>query len=294
MIVFVGASAFAFWTNGIVVYQNWKKGWHLTGAPLSHIGVGMIMIAIIVSGTFDKSERVVLEKDNPKEALGFQLTYKGLDKKPDGKDVVNIEVNSEKKSFLAQPRLFYSQKNRGMMREPDVDPGILEDLYISPLERQVSEPKNAGHQLILKKEEATSIAGYTVTFLEYDMTSHASAPGSFSIGAKLEITKENKTTTITPRLLMSGQKREFEPVEINLASDTQNKNPTIALAAINADEKSVLLLMNGIPGHDHGPAEPSDQLIVEISTKPFMNVLWSGTVILLFGTFISLQRRIFK
>jgi cytochrome c-type biogenesis protein CcmF len=292
MLIFVTASAFAFWTNTIVVFQNWKKGWHHTGAPISHIGVGMIMIAIIISGSFDDSERVVLEKGKTKQAMGYNLTYKGLIPKPDGKDVVNIEVDGQNRKFLAQPRFFYNAHNRGMMREPDVDAGILEDLYISPLERREPQEKSSGKGFILKKGETSTVAGYDITFSSFSMSSHSDGTGAISIGADLEIDKNGEKIKILPKLILMGQKRESQPVEIRFPDNEDETVPTISLTGVNADSKSAQLVINGIIDANSQIASQPEQLIIEISKKPFMNILWAGTVILLFGTFISLQRRI--
>ena len=68
-------------------------------------------------------------------------------------------------------------------------------------------------------------------------------------------------------------------------------SPTIALTGVNADSKSVQLMISGLPGHDHSVNAAPEQLIVEISEKPFMNILWAGSVILLIGVYFSLHRR---
>ena len=290
MLLFTATSAFAFWTNILVAFSNRKKGWQQIGAPISHIGVGMILIAIIVSGLFDISERLVLEKDKPGSALGYDLIYKGLERKPDGKDVVLIEVRSDGDIFNARPRLFYNNKTRGMMREPDVKSGILVDLYVSPLERREFEQKQTGHALVLKKGETKNMDDYVFKFIDFKMSSHSDTPGTISIGAVLEITKNDQKASVTPVLLIAGKNRNSQPVHIGLSNDV-HASPTIALTGVNADSKSVQLMISGLPGHDHSVNAAPEQLIVEISEKPFMNILWAGSVILLIGVYFSLHRR---
>ena len=290
MFIFTATSAFAFWTNILVAISNRKKGWQQVGAPISHIGVGMILIAIIISGLFDKSERLVLEKDKPGNALGYNLVYKGLEQKPDGKDIVHIEVSIDNEIFNARPRLFYSDKIRGMMREPDVKSGILVDLYVSPLERRKFEQKSTGHPLILKKGETKNMDEYAITFIDYKMSSHSDTPDAISIGAELEISKGNQKTSVTPVLIIAGKNRTSQPTHIGLSKDLHN-SPTVALTGVNADNKSVQLMISGLPGHDHATNAAPEQLIIEISEKPFMNILWAGCIILLIGAYFSLHRR---
>lgn len=290
MLIFTGVSAFAFWTNILVTISNRKKGWQQIGAPISHIGVGMILIAIIISGMFDKSERVVLEKDKPGSALGYNLVYKGLEKMPDGKDIVKIELSGNGETFNARPRLFYNNKSRGMMREPDVKSGILVDLYVSPLERREFKQEQAGQSLILKKGETKKIDDYAITFNEFRMSGHADIPGAISIGAELDIVKGDQKTNITPVLIIQGKNRTSQPTHIGLSEDV-HASPTVSLTGVNADTKSVQLVISGLQGKDQTAETAPEQLIVEISTKPFMNVLWAGCIILLIGAYFSLHRR---
>ena len=290
MIIFAGMAAFAFWTNLLVAISNRKKGWQQVGAPISHIGVGMILMAIIISGLFDESERIVLEKDISGNALGYTLLYKGLEKKSDGKDVVLIDVSKDDKIFTAKPRLFYNNKTRGMMREPDVKSGILVDLYVSPLERREFEQKSSGHPLILKKGETKNIDEYSITFIDYKMSSHSDTPGAISIGAELEITKGEQKTSVIPVMIIAGKNRDYQSVHIGLSEDLHS-SPTITLTGVNADSKAIQIMISGLPGHDHTANAAPEQLVVEISEKPFMNILWAGSIILLIGVYFSLHRR---
>lgn len=295
MLMFIAVSAFALWTNLIVVIQNRKKGWHLAGAPLTHVGVGIVLISIIVSATFDRSQRVVLPKDQGQKAMNYVLTYKGVTPRPDGKDIVNIEVEGNNRKFLAQPRLYFNPQNRGMMREPHVDWGILKDVYISPLERRANDSQvsaDHNHTIVLTKGETKIVDGYAITFHSFHMSSHADGSSAITIGAELEIEKDGAKTRLTPHLVMAGQKRSSEPLSIDFNDRSDLKHPSVALMAINADEKAVQLMFSGF-GEDGDPQMASPEiLIAELSIKPFMNILWAGSIILLIGTFISLHKRI--
>ncbi|MEJ2544110.1 MAG: hypothetical protein P8Y99_08580, partial [Calditrichaceae bacterium] len=207
-----------------------------------------------------------------------------------GKDVVQIDVTKDNETFKARPRLFYNNKSRGMMREPDVKAGILVDLYVSPLERRTFDENPSGHSLILKKGETKTIDNYAITFIDYKMSSHSDRPGTFSIGAELEITKGKQKTSIIPLMIISGKDRDYQPAHIGL-SDDLHSSPTITLTGVNADSRAIQIMISGLPGHDHNTSTAPEQLIVEISKKPFMNILWAGSIILLIGAYFSLHRR---
>jgi cytochrome c-type biogenesis protein CcmF len=63
------------------------------------------------------------------------------------------------------------------------------------------------------------------------------------------------------------------------------------LTGVNADSKAIQIMISGLPGHDHTANAAPEQLVVEISEKPFMNILWAGSIILLIGVYFSLHRR---
>jgi cytochrome c-type biogenesis protein CcmF len=287
-IIFILTGYFALWANVIVLFRNWKVSWQNISGPLSHFGVGIVFIAIIISGNYARSERIILEQGKSQTVLNHQVTYKGFVPKEDGKNVVEIQVEKDNKAYLAVPRM-YLTRAREMMREPDVKSGIIYDIYISPLERRQAD-HNHGSSLILTKGETKEIQGYQVTFTSFKMTPHEDGR-NFQVGAVLHIVKEDFHHTVIPVLLMGSERRRSEPALIK-PNNAYGPEITVTLNNLNADTKMVELVFEGFGETETVTHDHPEHLVVEFSQKPFMSILWFGTILLIIGTLISFIQRI--
>ena len=178
------------------------------------------------------------------------------------------------------------------MREPYVQPGIITDTYISPLELRAGGGHNHGsdQHLMLIKGESKVIDGYTVTFLRFHMTPHDDG-ASFQVGAVIKLEKDGAAHTATPLMIMeqAGGKRS-QPAIINLNTNPK-KTVHVSLLNVQADQKMVELSFAGLGENAPAPVQ-TEQLVIEYSKKPFMSLLWLGTVILCIGTIIAFTQRI--
>ena len=288
-IIFILAAYFALWANVIVLYRQWKISWRNIAGPLSHFGVGILFVAIIISGNYAKSERVILEVGQSKEVLNHRVTYKGLRPMDDGKNILEIQVDSESESYIAKPRLFSTRKKE-VMREPDVNPGIITDIYISAIEHRPASNHSHGTQLSIVKGESKEIEGYTITFTGFKMTPHQDG-NAFNVGAVLNIKKEKFEHTVTPMLIMGAEGKRAEPGIIP-AENSYGKEIKVTLNGLDADKKRVDLVFEGLGTEKIEAHTQSEQLIVEFSKKPFMSIMWLGTVIIIIGTLIAFSQRV--
>jgi cytochrome c-type biogenesis protein CcmF len=183
----------------------------------------------------------------------------------------------------------YLTKAQEMMREPDVKSGIINDLYIAPLELRKSE-HNHGSTLTISKGETKTIQGYKINFTEFKMTPHEDGR-NFQVGAVLHVVKGEHHHTVTPVMLMGSEGRRSEPAVIHPKS-AYAPEVTVTLNNLNADTKMVELVFSGLGEAEAVDHDHPEQLVVEFSQKPFMSILWVGTVILIAGTLLSFTQRI--
>jgi hypothetical protein len=61
---------------------------------------------------------------------------------------------------------------------------------------------------------------------------------------------------------------------------------TVRLEKIFADEGAVLISVEGLT-----PKSPPDRLILEVSKKPTMNILWAGSILLVVGGLMTVRNR---
>jgi cytochrome c-type biogenesis protein CcmF len=288
-LLFVLTAFFATFSNIIFFWRQVRPNWINIAAPLAHFGVGIILIGIIVSANFSEKKQVLLTKGNTEEVLGFKMTYKGFVNKPDGKNLVMIEVDAGSKKYMALPRLYETKYSEGVMREPDVKPGLFSDIYISPLERKQGQ-SHEGMRVTLLKGEKKSILGYEVTFKGFLMQNHQGGEG-FRVGAELEFLKEETKYNITPAILMGETGRKLIPATLPVLQKDQkesvHKHASVFLTNVNADEKKIDLLVQGLENEETQMLVGTEQLLIEVNKKPFMSILWIGTILLILGTFIS-------
>lgn len=291
-IIFVAAAALALWSNLLTVIRYLKINWLYISAPLSHVGVALMLIGIIISGTFEENYKVVLEKGVPGEVMDYQMVYNGMLPSPDGKDVANIEVSKGQTSYDARPRFYYSASSQGMMREPDVRSNWIYDLYISPMERREAAHTHDANSLVIKKGEKKQYRDYEIYFKGFDMGGRSEA-GVLRVGAELDITHGSDTYSVIPALLYARDGNRSEPAILPASSVYPNSEAKVLVRGIDADQKIIELVFEGMGEESAAAASgPSEQILVDVSKKPFMNVLWLGTILIIAGAIIAIKRRI--
>ncbi len=280
-LIFVFFSIFAFASNLFVLAKKAKAGLKFSGGFLAHLGLGLMFLGIITSSGYSRSEKIDLIQDVPEEAFGYNFTYLGMSEDISAeKNYLNIKVEKGKSGFLARPKLYLSDYNQSIMRTPHIKINLLEDIYLAPVEH-LSAEEAGKNTVILGKGESKTVWGYEIKFIEFDLSTHQ-MDMPISVGATLEIKKDNVVDTLTPGLGMDESGGEQKQKMVFLPD---GKNSLI-LEGIDADRKMVELSLLA-PGDE----PQNDLLVLEVSRKPLINVLWLGTVLIMLGLAISTYRR---
>ncbi len=293
MMLFVGTAAFGLISNVIITFRQYRTGWLMLGGPIAHIGVGLLFLGILGSGSFDDTTRLLLIPGQPQNAFGYQFTFRGIPDLHAEKPKIDIEVSDGKQSYIASPSLYFSNYNQSLMRQPDIKIFPMKDLYISPMEVHVPDPAESGNlrTLDLTKGETKEFAGYKVTFERFETGQHDQG-GMMSVGAVLKVTVGDKEFEVIPQFSITSRgERQTTPVPLPAQSSTSSLHgPQIALDAINVDEQQVHLEFFGLAPKEN--PQPAQTLLVEVSTKPLMMVLWTGVVLIIAGSVIAWRRRV--
>ncbi len=293
LLLFVGASAFALISNVVIAFRQYRSGWTSIGGPVSHIGVALLLIGIVGSGSFDESKKVVLKQNEPRDVFGYQFTFTGMTQGEGLKPDVNIDVADGRNIFHAAPKLYYSDYNRAMMREPAIKILPLKDLYISPIDlQQTAESGAQGPAIEITKGETKDLGGYRLSFVRFEMGQHGDQ-GAMSVGAVLDLTIDGRAHEIVPRLVINQQnQRQMVPADLPPMHEPTKgvKPPQVAMTWMNVDQKKIGLELLGVEGAT--PVGGTSELLVEVSTKPLMMVVWTGVVLILVGTVIAWWKRL--
>src|SRR6185369_14500951 len=147
-------------------------------------------------------------------------------------------------------------------------------------------------QLTFGKGEIKEVSGLSVTFVDFDFSDaekgNMVTGGGFKIGAYFDVAKDGKTERV--ELFMKNKQGEitFEPATSTLSP----AEFTIVRLQPNREDKSkskIEIAVND-PSNPSGPKV--ETLVIEASVKPFINLVWMGTVTLLIGFIVTIVRRV--
>lgn len=277
-VLMIFMAAFALFGNFFVIFlQPGKVGLRI-GGFVTHMGFGIMMVGIVISSAFSQTETVNLYSgQGPVKSFEYAISYSGMESDIMNKDnAVHLQVQDGHSQFRADPKMFIAKENQGMMRKPFIRKYFLHDLYLSPQQQQ---NVGDGDKMILTKGEAKRIGEYDVKFLNFDMGDH-SDPNTMQVGAVMEVTKNGQTKTVTPKVAFTQSGKKF------IKADMPDGQGSMVLQDIQADAGMVSLQFAGVPGMD-----VVDLLVLEVSKKPLINLVWAGLIMVVLGTFISFIRR---
>ncbi|MGB5139735.1 MAG: cytochrome c-type biogenesis CcmF C-terminal domain-containing protein, partial [Candidatus Zixiibacteriota bacterium] len=271
-------ASFALFGNFFVIFlQPGKVGLRI-GGFVTHMGFGIMMVGIVISSAFSQTETVNLYNgQGAVKSFEYAISYSGMEGDVMNKDnAVHLQVQDGHSEFHADPKMFIAKENQGMMRKPFIRKYFLHDLYLSPQQQQ---NVGDGDKMVLTKGEVKRIGEFDVKFLNFDMGNH-SDPNTMQVGAIMEVTKNGQTQTVTPKVAFTQSGKQF------IKADMPEGQGLVMLQDIQADAGAVSLQFAGVPGMD-----VIDLLVLEVSKKPLINLVWVGLIMVVLGTFVSFIRR---
>ncbi|NOX18399.1 MAG: cytochrome c biogenesis protein CcsA [Chlorobi bacterium] len=290
LIIFTFAAMFALFVNLEVAFKIIKGKKSFLGAYVAHAGLALILIGIIASGGYSKSEQVKLYKGKAVNVFGYNLTFNGYASfDNDKKFAFNVEVEKNGNRNVISPVMFISSFNGDLMREPDILTRLTKDFYISPLGYEDggnTENKSVGKTISISKGETADFNNLKITFQRYDVPdmSNIEAGSAITVGAELKVSDGKNTYLIEPKLVSKDGKRTFIPASIPELSLTFKINNLsaggpLSLNIIDANAAETTTL------------EQNEYLTVEASVKPFISLIWIGVIVVTFGFVIAVYRR---
>ncbi|MCC6866473.1 MAG: cytochrome c biogenesis protein CcsA [Ignavibacteria bacterium] len=286
------AAFFAFFVNAEIAYTIIRRNRTKAGAYIAHAGLMLLFLGIIGSSRYSVEENVSLPIDEPKKVLGdYVLTYKGASAIPGDAEKYhfNVVVQKDDRTFLLQPVMYYSEYSEGIMKNPDIANLVTKDLYLSPMALEEAGQISPNDIHSIKKGEETEINGMKVKFVDFDRSKFnrdEMQQGKMNvIGAELEVTYDGKTEKLIAEQEIS--QNEMLPIPVKLKG---NDKYTFYLSKINVEsEPSVDIAV--IDDAKHNEASAPETLILTASIKPFINLVWGGTLVMVLGFYFALLTR---
>ncbi|MEW5794946.1 MAG: cytochrome c biogenesis protein CcsA [Candidatus Zixiibacteriota bacterium] len=284
-LLFYAAAAMAAVSNLIHLAGYLPDRIRFAAAPLTHFGFGVMLVGVMASSAFDSNERLVVEqgKTVASQHYGVSVGYNGMrDAIDHPKNELLLSLDDGSGPREVRPQLYYSARMDGIMRKPYINRALAYDLYLAPM--QVEEGKSGGG-LALRKGETKLEGDYTFTFEEFEIGGHDEmGAAGMSVAAKIIVAHGDSAQTIAPKVIQgSGDTGvESQPAEISL----NGRKYQASIRQIIADQGVVVLDIPGLL-----PGISPEKLILDISKKPMITLVWVGTTLILLGSLTSLYRR---
>jgi cytochrome c-type biogenesis protein CcmF len=228
-----------------------------------------MVLGMVISSGLGRSERVRLVEGQPQQALGYALTFQGVDEDPHGRHILKVHVAAKDWSLEARPELFNMPRGEGVMRKPAISGP--RELYLSPLEL-TREAEGAGEVTWLAQGEPVEAGGARYAFAGFRMQSH----DVFEVAADIDVTRDGRTERVSPG--MRADSTGSRP----MAAEVPGLGP-ITVVRIDADNHRVGVRLPG--------GAPAGVAVVELSTKPLVNLVWVGALLALVGSALAGLRR---
>jgi len=265
----LATTAIALGVNAVWMVRLFRRGWSYGAGYLGHVGIAVMVLGMVLAGALGRSERVRLVEGVPGKALGYELTYRGEEIDARGEHHLTIDLRSESRSLELRPRIAHMPRGDGVMRKPALaDRG---ELYLAALETQ--EVRATGDEPVwLAKGVETVHGGVGYTFTGFRTTSHE----DLQVFADIRVARGGAVAIVSPG--MAAGPSGTRPIDA-LVPDLG----PLHVARIDADHGRVALVLPA--------AAPTAAAVVELSTHPFVNLIWIGALLTLIGSAMAGLRR---
>lgn len=131
MILLAFSALFTFFVNAEIAFRIMKGNRRMLGAYITHMGFAVFILGVIASSAYSVEKDIDLAKGESVKLFGYDLQFTGYKPIPDNKYAFIIDVKKGGDSFQAEPVMYISDFNNGMMREPYVLEGFMKDFYVT-------------------------------------------------------------------------------------------------------------------------------------------------------------------
>ena len=288
------SAVFSLVINFEIAYKIARKKVTQIGAYVAHIGIALFLLGVVATGGFTSQDSVDLEKGKPANVFGYDLTFLGYKPIENGeKYAFDIKIEKGNSSTTVSPVMFVSSFNNSLMREPDIWMMLTKDFYVTPLSYEDgagASSTNQGKKVTLNKGESINFKGNKISFDSFNFPADAMSAmmggGSFTIGANLTVDAYGKTYKVEPKMSSTDGNRKFissQLEEIDLLIEMTNLDASgtvnLVLKSLNSQSDEQIV------------AAKTEVLSIEASIKPFINLIWSGVILMVIGFIIAVVRR---
>lgn len=298
-LLFIFAFVMTLVINSEFIFKTFTKNFKASGAFISHIGIALVILGALSTGGYSESKQARLMENESADVFGYKVTHKGKEQiekhwTDREKFKYTIELEKDGKKSYVYPIVYWSDFNQ--RQAPFFEPGIQtflnQDIYISPFS---VEPFYNVPPVALQKNQFVKIpldTNFTLRLLKFDMSQAMKGPskdGVMQIASIVRISGPNdliiEDTLYNNMYIQLGYgdpvwynipKTEYEIGFIQLMPNKENLSESKAIYAFKYKGK---------------PLEAAKEIFTfEASTKPYILLVWAGTLVCVFGFFVSMGK----
>jgi cytochrome c-type biogenesis protein CcmF len=273
--------------------KNGKLGG--AGGYLAHVGVGIMMAGIVVSGAYAKTTRLTLPINAPTKVGDSTLTFLRLVPATAAeKQAMEVRVETAKgTTYYAYPKMYANSRTGQLMANPSIRNTPLADFYISPQSYDPGQPARVGLEARLTKGTTQAIEGIGFTFRDFTADRSAMMTGDKKVLVLADLTitpPDSSSHDLTLRYVfyMDGRPEEAQEVEVPGVPGSKMR-----VVAVSPNDGAVVLWMKGVardPAREIQPAT-TESLSVEVTRKPLISLVWGGFYVLMAGAALAFVKR---
>ena len=235
---------------------------------IGHAGFALLAAGILLSSLGAQKENIQLSAGEKALVFNQEILYQGSEKSTaqTKEDLFLLPQTGRQSNALTK----YTADGREAAHEPAIFHSLTQDLYIAP--GQQNKPER--QMLRLAKDQTAELSGTSFLLKSVTMDKTAGDALSFTVLLAVKTAQSQQNVLLT----MVHDSGHFTSSPVTIDDHLQ-----LSIQALNPDkqEASIVIADMGESG--------SGQLVLEISTKPWISLVWAGCILITAGCFLSVK-----
>jgi cytochrome c-type biogenesis protein CcmF len=269
--------------------------WGGAGGYLAHVGLGIMLAGIVVSGVYAHSTRLTLSANQPVKVQDSKLTFvRVIPGTATSKQAMEVRVETPKgKTYYLYPKMYVNTRTNQLMANPAIKNSALFDFYIAPQSYDPGQPEQVGRDVRLTKGTTTAIDGTGFTFRDFNADRSSMMQGGKTILVLTDVTVTPADGTqhdATMRYIYHLDTEEGEAEDLDIPGVPGGK---MRVVAVSPKDGAVVLRMQGVSKDraSEYQAATHESLSVDVTRKPMIAFVWGGFYVMMAGAFLAFLKR---